>query len=81
MNKAEFIDYITSNGYVYTESTDEIELSRTGQEDELDRVITYDKKDKTFKLWLDDENGSGHSATLNEFEMRLISKVGGVEWK
>ena len=81
MNKAEFIDYIISNGYAYTESTYKIELSRTGQEDELGRVITYDKKDKTFTLWLEDENGSGHSATLNEFEMRLISELGGAEWK
>lgn len=81
MNKAEFIDYIISNGYTYTESTDEIELSRTGQENELDRIITYDKKDKTFTLWLQHENGSGYQTTLNELEMRLINKLGGAECK
>lgn len=81
MNKTEFIDYIISNGYAYTESTDEIEISRTGQEDKLDSAITYDKKGKTFTLWLQNENGSGRSTTLNEFEMRLISELGGAEWK
>ena len=74
--REEIIKLAKENGYTYTETPTQIDVSKI--EDEAENTcesITLDKENNEIQLWVQ-ENGSGKSHTLNGFELDILALLG-----